>query len=115
MVTVRKSYATHIQGGRKCESKVPLFKVDISEPPHHFDDLHRRMWDHIVNYPNFKPTSAAYRELAAALDAHIVFVRLTDEIAALRKKGKQPETRLLLAAAASRRPLARVIRQLVIY
>jgi hypothetical protein len=114
MVTVRKSYATQIQDGRKCFNKTPLFEIDIAQAPHHFDALHVQMWDHIVNYPNFKPTSVAYRQLADALDAHHVFVRLTDEIAALKKKGKQPENRLLLAAAAARRPLARFLKALVI-
>jgi hypothetical protein len=112
MVSVRKSHRSAF--GKKCANKMPLFEIDVTQAPSHFDPMHVQMWQHITAYPNFKPTSAAFAELAAALDAHIVLVRLTDEIAALRKKGKQPENRLLLAAAAARRPLAKFIKALVV-
>jgi hypothetical protein len=112
MVSVRKSAPA--QSGKKTAFKTLLDVPEIATPPYHFDDLACELWDYISNFPNFVHSAANYQALAAALDGHIIFRRISAEIADLRKKGRQPENRLLLAQAAARRPLAKFLKQLVI-
>jgi hypothetical protein len=112
MVTPRK--LNPAQPGRKCASKMLLDVPDISEPPRHFDKLHRQMWDVVVNYPTFEPTDASYAQLVEALEAHVVYCDISDEIEALHRNGKKPERRLELARDAARRPFARILKNLVI-
>jgi hypothetical protein len=111
MVTVRKAVLS--QPGRR-GNKIPMFESNIAEPPSHFDALHCQMWSHIVNYPTFAQTHSSFEELAAALDAHMVYCQLSDEAEAMRQNGERPERRLELARAAARRPLARFLKKLVI-
>ena len=111
MVTPRKLHPA--QPGRK-GNKGPMFEHDISKPPRHVDRLHRQMWDVVANYPTFEPTDANYAQLVEALEAHVVYCDISDEIEALHRNGKKPERRLELARDAARRPMARILKNLVI-
>jgi hypothetical protein len=93
---------------------MPAFEPDFTEPPSHFDELHCQMWACTVAYPTFVPTDANFEELVAALEHHIVYCQLTDEIEAMHRNGKKPARQLEVARAAARRPLARFLKKLVI-
>jgi hypothetical protein len=112
MVTPRK--LNPAQPGRKSAIKMPMFEIDITQPPPHFDDLHCQMWDFTVNYPTFVGTAASYAELKEALEHHIVYCDLTGQIEAMHQNGEKPERRLELARAAARRPYARFLKKLVL-
>ena len=112
MVTPRRLFRS--QPGRKCASKMLLDEPDITEPPRHFDKLHRQMWDVVVNYPTFEPNAANYAELRDALEHHVVYRSLADQIEAMQRNGKKPERRLEKARDAARRPMARILKNLVI-
>lgn len=112
MVTPRKLFLA--QRGPKCATKMPMFEIDITKPPPHFDELHREMWNCTVNYPTFVPTDANFADLKHALESHIVYCQLTDQIVAMHQNGKRPERQLEAARAAACRPYTRLLKKLVI-
>jgi len=84
MVTPRKLCPS--QRGRP-GNKSPMWKIDVTVPPSHFDELHRELWEATVNFPTFARTDANYQELADALEHHIVYCELDDQIDEMRRRG----------------------------
>ena len=110
MVTPRKLEPG--QRGRKGLYKAPLFKIDVTEPPLHFDELHRELWEATVNFPTFARTDANYQELADALEHHVVYCELDDQIDEMRRRGRPPDRRMESARDAARRPFAHILKML---
>jgi hypothetical protein len=104
------------QRGRKSAIKMPFAGpqqiVPINEPPSHFDELHRVMWEDTTTWPTFIPTRANLAELTDALNKHISYCDLTDQIVALYQNGKKPPGWMEAARAAAARPYARILKNL---
>jgi hypothetical protein len=110
MVTPRKLEPA--QRGRKGPYKTPMFEIDVTVPPSHFDELHRELWEATVAFPTFEPTDENYQDLAVALDHHMVYCELADQIDAIRDKGRQPDRKMESARDAARRPFAHILKML---
>jgi hypothetical protein len=90
-----------------------MFEPDFSEPPSHFDQLHRQLWYCTLNFPSFVPTDENFVELTEALEHHQVYTTLTAEIVTMYQSGEKPSRQLELACAAARRPYTRLLKRLV--
>jgi hypothetical protein len=101
MVTPRKAEPS--QRGRKGD-KSPFYQIDITKPPAHFDAKHRELWQATVRFPGFMPTHDNFTELAAALNYHMAYCKLSAEIEAMQRNGREPDQRMQQAADAARRP-----------
>jgi hypothetical protein len=93
---------------------MPVF-APVGEPPPHFDELHREMWQDTTTWPTFVPTRANLAELTDALNKHISYCDLTDQIVALRQNGKRPPGWMETARVAAARPYFRILKKLGVF
>jgi hypothetical protein len=91
---------------------MPMYVIDVTRPPTHFDELHRDLWNCTVAFPTFDKSDSSFEELRSALESHVVYCALTNRIAAMRNNGEEPDRRLELARDAARRPFARILKMI---